>query len=93
MSNLLVIFPLKFGIYLALYTICTSGNAFYTPSPPLSFGVKTTTKTSVNERLENCGIKKRKPFLYPISSLSTLAASANDTKLAFARLVSALLRE
>lgn len=55
MSNLLVIFPLKFGIYLALYTICTSGNAFYTPSPPLSFGLKTTTKTSVNERLENCG--------------------------------------
>ena len=37
MSNLLVIFPLKFGIYLALYTICTSGNAFYTSSPPLSF--------------------------------------------------------
>lgn len=67
MSNLLVIFPLKFGIYLALYTICTSGNAFYTPSLPLSFGLKTTTKTSVNERLENCGIKKKK--ILPISCI------------------------
>lgn len=63
MSNLLVIFPLKFGIYLALYTICTSGNAFYTPSPPLSFGLKTTTtKTSVNERLENGGRGRENPF-------------------------------